>query len=104
MDLTLPEAPVEKPGQETSPEQTLAEIRRVLRPGGTFLFLEHVAAPRGSWKRRVQGLLTPCWRYFADGCHLNRELGAEIDAAGFASVEKEAFDARLPHIWGRACV
>jgi len=40
----------------------LQEVLRVLRPGGRLLFIEHVAAPQGSWLRRMQNLLTPFWK------------------------------------------
>lgn len=83
-------------------DATLAEVRRVLRPGGRLLFLEHVAAPSGTWRRRVQNLVTPCWRAFADGCRLNRDTERHIERAGFENVECERFPARLPHIQGTA--
>ncbi|HEY9346244.1 MAG TPA: class I SAM-dependent methyltransferase [Inquilinus sp.] len=62
---------------------TLAEIRRVLRPGGRLLFAEHGRAPeRGValWQDR----LTPIWRRLAGGCHLNRKPDDLIRSAGFA--------------------
>lgn len=54
----------------------LAEIHRVLRPGGTFRFLEHVHASGrlGEWQERVQ----PLWGYFAVGCHLDRDIERAI--------------------------
>lgn len=85
---------------------TLAEIRRVLRPGGRFLFIEHVAAPRGTWQRRWQDLIQPLWTPLVDGCHPNRETGSSLLAAGFAQVEMQPFtiDAPIvaPHIVGMA--
>jgi len=65
------------------PSAVLSEIRRVLRPRGTLLFLEHVAAPAGTWTRRVQGVLEPVWKRFACNCHLARETGPLLEAAGF---------------------
>ena len=65
------------------PAAALAEIRRVLRPGGALLFLEHVAAAPGTRDRRVQGLLDPLWRCVAGGCRLVRDTEATIQAAGF---------------------
>lgn len=69
--------------------RTLGEVRRVLRPGGRFLFLEHVAAPPGTGTARAQQVINPVWRALGDGCHLTRDTGAAIEAAGFRSVALE---------------
>lgn len=60
----------------------LAEIRRVLRPGGGLLFVEHGLAPDESI-RRWQDRLTPAWRCISGGCHLNRPIRSMIEGAGF---------------------
>ncbi len=62
--------------------QVLAEVRRVLKPQGRFLFLEHVLADdpaRQRWQRR----LTPLQRIVGVGCHLDRPSAALVAAAGF---------------------
>lgn len=86
--------------------RSLAEARRVLRPGGRFVFVEHVAAPAGSWLRRTQTALRGPWGVLADGCRPDRETEAAIRAAGFASVTVERFRAPLglaaPHVAGVA--
>jgi ubiquinone/menaquinone biosynthesis C-methylase UbiE len=64
------------------PPRVLAEIRRVLKPGGTFLFLEHVASDDAG-RRRWQTRLTPLQRVIGVGCHLDRDQAALIRAAGF---------------------
>jgi SAM-dependent methyltransferase len=74
----------------------LGEVRRVLRPGGRFLFLEHVAAPVGTRQRRTQHLVRPLWGKLADGCRPDQETARMIEAADFARVEIERFTARLP--------
>jgi ubiquinone/menaquinone biosynthesis C-methylase UbiE len=60
----------------------LAEMRRVLRPGGKLLFAEHGQAPDAS-VRLWQDRLTPAWRYIGGGCHLNRPIRSMIETAGF---------------------
>ena len=86
----------------------LSEIRRVLKPGGHFLFIEHVAAPPGSGLRAVQHAIKPLWKPLADGCRPDRETGRAIAAAGFADVQITRFRADLPlspitpHILGTA--
>jgi len=60
----------------------LREMRRVLKPGGRLLFVEHGLSPDES-VRRWQNALTPAWRWFSGGCHLNRPIRAMIEGGGF---------------------
>jgi len=60
----------------------LADMRRVMRPGGKLLFVEHGLAP-DQGVRRWQDRLTPAWRCISGGCHLNRPIRSMIEAAGF---------------------
>ena len=61
----------------------LREIRRVLRFGGNFIFMEHVAAAPGTSCRRWQNRINPLWRKLMGNCHINRETEQAILAAGF---------------------
>ena len=60
----------------------LREMRRVLKPGGTFIFVEHGLAPDAG-VRKWQNRLTPFWRPFTGGCHLNRKMDDLVRGAGF---------------------
>lgn len=64
----------------------LAEMRRVLRLGGEFLFVEHGRAP-DPWVVRFQDWLTPVWKPLAGGCHLNRPIADLITGAGFRMLD-----------------
>jgi SAM-dependent methyltransferase len=76
------------------PARTLAEIRRVLAPGGAFLFLEHIRAP--GWTGRVQRVARPLWAVAAAGCHPDRDTVGAITAAGFSIDDLERF--RMPNV------
>jgi SAM-dependent methyltransferase len=82
----------------------LAEIRRVLKPGGRFVFAEHVAGEKGTWVRRAQNLLA----LLPSRCRPHRETGPAITSAGFTLVDLHRFDKPgpwgigVPHITGSA--
>ncbi len=64
------------------PDQVLAEMKRILRPGGQALFLEHGRSPDrnvAKWQDRIE----PTWKRFAGGCHLTRPIGSAFRGAGF---------------------
>jgi SAM-dependent methyltransferase len=77
----------------------LAELRRVVRPGGRFHFLEHGLAPDPgvvAWQRR----LDPFQQRFAGGCHLTRDVVALVTEAGFQIERVEQAYAHTPKPWG----
>ena len=85
----------------------LAEIARVLRPGGRFVFAEHVAAPRG-WKRTLQRMAAPFSRTLDRGCDPTRETDAAVRRSPLTVVRIDTFDVpalpglTMPYIVGEA--
>ena len=89
-------------------EAALDEVRRVLRPGGRLLFIEHVRAaePMARWQDRLELL----WRRLLGGCHPNRDTVAAIEEAGFEIEMFESFypsdplSGLRPHVQGSATI
>ena len=89
------------------PARALAEVARVLRPGGLVLLAEHALAPDASvakWQHRLDGL----WGKIAGGCHINRDMRGLLDSSPFSVREWQGM--YLPqtpriagyNVWGRA--
>lgn len=92
-----------------TPTAALAEARRVLKPGGRFLYCEHGLAPDADvvkWQRRIE----PIWKRIAGGCHLTRPVTSAIAAAGFKVQHQESqYMPKAPRFagwveWGEATV
>ncbi|KAK9675933.1 hypothetical protein RND81_11G042400 [Saponaria officinalis] len=67
-------------------DRTLQEVKRVLKPGGIYVFIEHVAAEDGTFLRLAQNILNPVQQLVGDNCHLTRESGRYISEAGFSEI------------------
>jgi SAM-dependent methyltransferase len=80
------------------PAEVLAEVRRILRPGGTFRFVEHVAAPAGTPTRSLQRALRRPWAWTFEGCSCERDLAALVRAAGFDRVDIEPYRLNTPFV------
>jgi ubiquinone/menaquinone biosynthesis C-methylase UbiE len=90
------------------PTRVLAEVRRILRPGGRFSFAEHVVAEAGTPTRWAQRSLRRPWAWVFEGCSCERDLATAIRSAGFSRVDLQPYrihSALLPfntHIAGTA--
>lgn len=80
------------------PAAVLAEVQRILKPGGTFRFVEHVVASRGTFTRLLQRLTRRPWAWTFEGCSCERDLEGIVRAAGFASVTVEQFRLHSPFV------
>lgn len=79
------------------PEKALAELRRVLRPEGRFVFLEHGRA-EAERTARWQDRLNPLWVRIADGCNMNRPMDRLVETGGFRIVELDRFRNKGPGV------
>ncbi|XP_025898574.1 methyltransferase-like protein 7A isoform X1 [Nothoprocta perdicaria] len=89
-------------------DRALREVMRVLRPGGVFYFLDHVAADRSSWRYFWQQSCFPTWKLVFDGCCLTREIWKNLEQANFSELKLQHISVPLagtpikPHIIGYA--
>jgi SAM-dependent methyltransferase len=83
------------------PHRVVGEVHRVLKPGGTFFFLEHVVAPTGTITRRVQQVVKRPHRWLFNGCEVDRNTTAVLHDAGFAQIEIDAVDIGIAGMYAR---
>ena len=74
----------------------LAELHRMLRPGGELRFFEHVASSRSAWRTLQRAADATLWPRLSGGCHLGRDTEHLIAAAGFTIERCDRFTFRIP--------
>ena len=79
------------------PSRVIAEVRRVLRPGGRFVAIEHVHAPPGSGVAVLQRVIRRPWRWVFEGCELCNRTEAVVRGAGFREIRVEPL--RVPTVF-----
>ena len=80
------------------PEVALEEVARILRPGGTFRFMEHVRAADGTFRGRFQDAINPVWRRISGGCNCNRRTVETVEGAGFEIRAHQPFKLGPSHV------
>lgn len=91
-----------------NPKECLNQIRRILRPNGQFLFIEHVRAKENSLLGFIQNLVHRPWHWFFEGCHTNRDTATLLESIGFSKLKIDKYNHYspfvpiIPQIRGRA--
>ena len=89
------------------PDNTFAEVRRVLKPNGRLRFIDHVRDQQGTRRQKIQDAVNPAWRKFTGGCNCNRtNLPERMARAGLDASATDRFKVGhthiAPHISGEA--
>ncbi|MCZ4695016.1 class I SAM-dependent methyltransferase [Ancylomarina euxinus] len=77
-------------------EECLQQIKRILKPSGKFVFIEHVKARENSVLGMIQNLIHKPWHWCFEGCHTNRDIQPYIESAGFSDLRVETYNLYSP--------
>ncbi|AUP77787.1 class I SAM-dependent methyltransferase [Flavivirga eckloniae] len=80
------------------PEACMHQIKRILKPSGVFVFIEHVKARENSMLAFIQNLIHKPWHWFFEGCHTNRNTRQLLESVGFSRLELETYNSYSPFI------
>ena len=83
------------------PLRVIGEAHRMLKPGGTYFFVEHVVSPARTATRRVQRVLFRPHRWLFNGCEITRDTAASIRGGPFAAVDIDEVDRGRSALWVR---
>lgn len=81
-----------------NPELCLHQIKRILKPSGEFVFIEHVKARDASMLAFFQKLVHKPWHWFFEGCHTNRDTKSLLESSGFSSLQLEQYNLYSPFV------
>jgi len=81
-----------------NPIQCINQIKRILKPSGVFVFIEHVKADDNSILAFIQKLVHKPWHWFFEGCNTNRDTKSLLESSGFSSLELENYNLYSPFI------
>jgi len=80
------------------PAKCIGQIKRILKPSGTFAFIEHVKAEENSILAYIQNLIHKPWHWFFEGCHTNRDTKQLLELSEFSSLELQKYNLYSPFV------
>lgn len=81
-----------------NPTKCIEQIKRILRPSGVFVFIEHVKAKENTVLALIQNLTHKPWHWFFEGCNTKRDTKTLLKSAGFSSLVLEEYNSYSPFI------
>ncbi|WP_420320926.1 class I SAM-dependent methyltransferase [Flagellimonas sp.] len=82
----------------SNPVKCIEQIKRILKPSGVFVFIEHVKAKENTLLEKIQNLTHKPWHWFFEGCNTNRDTKSLLESAGFSSLVLEEYSSYSPFV------